>query len=147
MPRGALAQLADKKALTLTGAKKRAAAAAEEAVKHTENVVIVLVDDGGPLLSLQRLDDTLTGRIESVIQQAQTAVTFKRPSTALAEALVPKNRPPSLTSPGAMPVEGGVPIVVNETVIGAIGVSGVTAQQEGQLAKAGADALPKILGQ
>jgi glc operon protein GlcG len=135
------------KGLTLTVAKKLAAAAEEEAVKNTWNVVIVIVDDGGHLRSLQRLDDTMTGSIEIVIQKAQTAVTFKRPSKALEEALVTHNRTPILTLPGAMPVEGGVPIVINETVIGAIGVSSVTAQQDGQIAKAGADALAKILGQ
>jgi glc operon protein GlcG len=72
---------------------------------------------------------------------------FKRSSKALAEALVANNRTPVRTLPGALPIEGGLPIVVNENVIGAIGVSGVTAQQEGQSAKAGVDALPQILGQ
>ena len=57
------------------------------------------------------------------------------------------NRTPILKLPGAIPIERGLPIVVNEKVIGAIGVSGVTSQQDGQIAKAGADALPKILGQ
>jgi glc operon protein GlcG len=120
------------KGLTLTVAKTLAAAAEEEAVKNTWNVVIVMVDDGGPLRSLQRLDDTMTGSIEIVIQQAQTAVTCTRPSKALEEALVTKHRTPILTLPGAMPVEGGVPIVVNETVMGAIGVSGVTARTRWQ---------------
>jgi hypothetical protein len=71
---------------------------------------------------------------------------FKRPSKALAEALVANNRTPVRTLPGAIPMEGGLPIVVNENVIGAIGVSGVTAQQDGQMAQAGVDALPQILG-
>ena len=57
------------------------------------------------------------------------------------------HRTPILKLPGAMPIEGGLPIVVNENVIGAIGVSGVTAQQDGQSAQAGVDALPQILGQ
>ena len=125
----ASARLTDKNALILTVAKKLAAAVEEEAVEHTWNGVIVLVD-GGPLRSLQ---------------QAQTAVTCQRPSKALEEALVTQNRPPILTLPGAMPVEGGVPMLVNETVMGAMGVSGVTVQQEGQRAKAGADALAQIL--
>ena len=143
----ALAQLADKKALTLAVAKKLATAAEEEAVKNKWNVVIVIVDDGGHLLYLQRLDETQTGSIEVAIQKAQTAVNFKRPSKALEDALVTNNRTPILKLPGAIPVEGGVPILFNEKVIGAIGVSGVTSQQDGQIAKAGADALPKILGQ
>ena len=140
------AQLADKKVITLAVAKKLAAAAEEEAVKNKWNVVIAIVDDGGHLLYLQRLDETQTGSIEVAIQKAQTAVNFKRPSKALEDALVTNNRTPILKLP-AMPVEGGLPIVVNDKVIGAIGVSGVTAQQDGPIAKAGADALPKILGQ
>jgi uncharacterized protein GlcG (DUF336 family) len=142
----ALAQLADKKVLTLAVAKKIAAAAEEEAVKNKWNVVIAVVDDGGNLLYLQRLDDTQIGSIEVAIQKAQTSVNFKRPSKALEEALVTNNRTPILKLPGAIPIEGGLPIVVSEKVIGAIGVSGVTAQQDGQIAKAGVDALPKILG-
>jgi glc operon protein GlcG len=105
------------------------------------------VDDGGPLRSLQRLDDTMTESIEIVIEKAQTALTFKRPSKALEEALVTKNRTPILKLPGTIPIEGGVPIIVNETVIGVISVSGVTPQQEGQITKTGADTLAKILGQ
>ena len=57
------------------------------------------------------------------------------------------NRTPVLKLPGTLPIEGGLPIIVNEKVIGAIGVSGMTSQQDGQMAKAGVDALPKILGQ
>jgi uncharacterized protein GlcG (DUF336 family) len=105
------------------------------------------VDDGGNLLYLHRLDETQIGSIEVAIQKAQTAVHFKRPSKALAEARVANNRTPVLKLPGAIPIEGGLPIVVNEKVIRAIGVSGVTAQPDGQIAKAGVDALPKILGQ
>jgi uncharacterized protein GlcG (DUF336 family) len=141
------AQLADKKVITLAVAKKLAAAAEEEAVKNKWNVVIVIVDDGGNLLYLQRLDETQIGSIEVAIQKAQTAVNFKRPSKALEEALVTNNRTTILKLPGAIPIEGGLPIVVNDKVIGAIGVSGVTSQLDGQIAKAGADALPKILGQ
>ena len=105
------------------------------------------MDDGGHLLALQRLDETQTGSIESAIQQAQTAGNVTRPSTALAETLVTQNRTPVLTRPRAIPIEGGWPIGVNETVLGAIGVSGMTSQQDGQIATAGGAALPKILGQ
>ena len=141
------ADLATKKTMTLAAAKKIAAAAEAEAVKNKWNVVIVIVDDGGNLLYLQRLDETQLGSIEVAIQKAQTAVNFKRPSKAFEEALVTNNRTPILKLPGAIPIEGGLPIIVSDKVIGAIGVSGVTAQQDGQIAKAGADALPKILGQ
>ena len=72
---------------------------------------------------------------------------FTRPSKALEETLVAHTRIPVRTLSGALPMEGGLPMVVNENVIGAIGVSGVTAQQDGQMPKAGVDALPPILGQ
>jgi uncharacterized protein GlcG (DUF336 family) len=143
----AVAQLPDKKVLTLAGAKQLAAAAAEEAVKNKWNVVIAIVDDGGSLIYLERLDDTQIGSIEVAIQKAQSAVNFKRPTKMLEEALVEKNRTPILKLPGGIPIEGGLPVVVNDKVIGAIGVSGVTAPQDGQIAKAGVDALPKVLGQ
>jgi uncharacterized protein GlcG (DUF336 family) len=83
----AVAQLPDKKVLTLAGAKQLAAAAAEEAVKNKWNVVIAIVDDGGSLIYLERLDDTQIGSIEVAIQKAQSAVNFKRPTKMLEEAL------------------------------------------------------------
>jgi uncharacterized protein GlcG (DUF336 family) len=141
----ASAQLKDTKALTLDVAKKVAAAAAEEAVKNKWNVVIAIVDAGGSLVYLERLDETQIGSIEVAIQKARGAVYFKRPTKVLEDALV-GGRTPILMLPGAMPIEGGLPIVVDNQVIGGIGVSGVTAQQDGQIGKAGVDALPKILG-
>jgi uncharacterized protein GlcG (DUF336 family) len=140
-----LAQLKDKKALSLDVAKKMAAAAAEEATKNKWNVVIAVVDEGGSLVYLERLDDTQIGSIEIAIQKAKTAVSFRRPTKVLEDALM-GGRTVILGLPGVTPIEGGVPIAVDEKVIGAIGVSGVTAQQDGQIAKAGVDALPKILG-
>jgi uncharacterized protein GlcG (DUF336 family) len=142
----ASAQLMDKKGLTLEAAKKIAAAAEEEAVKNKWTVVIAIVDEGGNLVYLQRLDETQIGSIEVAIQKAKTAVSFKRPSKALEDAVLTGGRTVVLSLPGALPIEGGVPLVVNDKVIGAIGVSGVTAQQDGQIAKAGVDALAKLLG-
>ena len=139
------AQLMDKKALTLEAAKKLAAAAEEEAVKNKWTVVIAIVDDGGNLIYLERLDDTQIGSIEVAMQKAKTAAKFKRPTKALEDA-VAGGRTVVLSLPGALPIEGGLPLTVDGKVIGAIGVSGVTAQQDGQIAKAGVDALPKILG-
>jgi uncharacterized protein GlcG (DUF336 family) len=141
----AWAQLADKKALTLTVAKQIAAAAAAEAEKNNWNVVIAIVDDGGHLVYLERRDETQTGSIEVALQKARTAASFKRPTKVLEDALM-GGRTVLLSLPGAMPIEGGVPIALDNKVLGAIGVSGVTAQQDGQIAKAGVDTLPKILG-
>ena len=141
----AWAQLTDKKALTLTVAKQIAAAAAAEAETNKWNVVIAIVDDGGYLVYLERRDETQIGSIEVAIQKAKTAASFKRPTKALDDALT-GGRMAILTLPGALPIEGGVPITLDGKVLGAIGVSGVTAQQDGQIATAGVDALPKILG-
>jgi glc operon protein GlcG len=142
----ASAQLMDKKGLTLEAAKKVAAAAEEEAVKNKWAVVIAIVDEGGNLVYLQRLDETQIGSIEVAIQKAKTSVNFKRPSKALEDAVITGGRTVVLSLPGALPIEGGVPILVDGKLIGAIGVSGVTAQQDGQIAKAGMDALAKVLG-
>jgi glc operon protein GlcG len=141
----ASAQLMDKKALSLEVAKKIAVAAEEEAVKNKWSVAIVIVDDGGHLVYLQRIDETQIGSIEVAIQKAKSAVNYKRPTKVFEEA-VTGGRNVVLVLPGAIPIEGGLPLTLDGKVIGAIGVSGVTAQQDGQIAKAGVDALPKILG-
>lgn len=142
----ASAQLMDKKALSLEVAKKVAAAAEAEAVKNNWKVIIAIMDDGGHLVYLERLDEAQLGSIDVAIQKAHTAVSFKRPTKALEDAVITGGRTVILSLPRAMPIEGGLPLIVDDKVIGAIGVSGVTAQQDGQIAKAGVDALPKILG-
>ena len=141
----AAAELVTKKALTLEVAKQIAAAAEAEAARNKWTMVIAIVDDGGHLLYLERMDETQIGSVEVATQKAQTAVRFKRPSKALEDA-VAGGRNAVLRLPGAIPVEGGVPIAVDGKIIGAIGVSGATSQQDGQVAKAGVDALAKILG-
>jgi uncharacterized protein GlcG (DUF336 family) len=134
---GAAAQLADKKSLTLEAAKKLAAAAEAEAQKNKWNVVIVVVDDGGHLLYLQRMDGAQTGSIDVAIRKAQTAMSFKRPTKVFEDAIAGGRN--ALIALGALPLEGGLPISAGGQVIGAMGVSGVTAQQDGQIAKAGVD--------
>ncbi len=138
--------LATKKALTLKVAKEIAAASSRFAQKNQWNVVISIVDDGGHLIYFERMDGVQTGSIEVAIRKAKTAAAFKRP-TRLFEEDVAKGRTALVALPGGMPFEGGVPVTVGNEVIGAIGISGMTAQQDGQIAQAGADALPKILGQ
>jgi uncharacterized protein GlcG (DUF336 family) len=132
------AQLADKKAITLSAAKKMVAAAEAEATKNQWNVVIAVVDDGGHLIYLQRMDGTQTGSIDVAIGKAQTAMAFKRPTKVFDD--LAKTRP-SIISLGAMLLEGGVPIKAGDQVIGAMGVSGVTSQQDAQIAEAGVAAL------
>lgn len=136
----AAAQLADKKVLTLDGAKKVAAAAEAEAKKNNWNVVIAVVDDGGNLIYLQRIDGTQTGSIDVAIQKARTAQAFKRPTKVFEDAIA-GGRNALLALHGALPLEGGVPIVVGGQLVGAIGVSGAKSTEDGQVAKAGADSL------
>ena len=138
------ANLATKKALTLQVVKAIAAAAEAHARKNSWNVVIAILDDGGHLLYLQRMDGVQIGSVEVARRKAEAAVKFKRPSKAFADGS--KSRPALLVLPGGMPFEGGLPIVHDGEVLGAIGVSGVTAEQDGLIAKAGVDALPRILG-
>jgi glc operon protein GlcG len=133
------AQLADKKALTLEAAKKIAVAAEAEAKKNSWNVVIAIVDDGGHLIYLQRMDGTQTGSVDVAIKKAQTAINFKRPTKVFEDA-VAGGRQVILALHGALPIEGGVPVTVGGQIIGAIGVSGVKSTEDGQIAKAGADA-------
>ena len=136
----AAAQLADKKVLTLDGAKKVAAAAEAEAKKNNWNMVIAVVDDGGNLIYLQRIDGTQTGSIEVAIQKARTAQAFKRPTKVFEDAIA-GGRNALLALHGALPLEGGVPIMVGGQLVGAIGVSGAKSTEDGQVAKVGADSL------
>jgi uncharacterized protein GlcG (DUF336 family) len=133
------AQLADKKVLNLDGAKKIAAAAEAEAVKNKWNVVIAVVDDGGHLLYLQRMDGTQTGSIDVAIGKARTAMAFKRPTKVFDE--LAKTRPSIVTLGEATLLEGGVPVKIGDQVVGAVGVSGVTSVQDAQIADAGIAAL------
>ena len=137
----ASAQLTDKKALTLVAAKKMAAAAEAEAVKNSWRMVIAVVDDGGHLIYLQRADEALAGSIEVAIQKAKSAAMFRRPTKAFEDA-VAGGRNALLGLTGAVPIEGGVPIMLDGHLLGAVGVSGGSAPQDGQVAKAGVDALP-----
>ena len=136
----ASAQLADKKVLTLDGAKKVAAAAEAEARKNNWNVVIAVVDDGGHLLYLQRTDGTQTGSIDVAIQKARTAQAFKRPTKVFEDAIA-GGRNALIALHGALPLEGGLPIMVGGQLVGAIGVSGVKSTEDGQIAKSGVDSL------
>lgn len=140
MPDPAAAQFADKKALTLAAAKHIATAAEAEATKNNWRVVIAIVDDGGHLVYLERIDETQTGSIDIAIGKAQTAAGLKR-STKLIEDAVAGGRTALLGLRGITPLQGGLPILVGGKLVGAVGVSGVTSQQDEQVAKAGIDAL------
>lgn len=139
------AQLLNKKVLTLSVAKKVAAAGEEFARKNKWNVAIAILDDGANLLYFQRMNGVQIGSIEVSLRKAESAIKFKRPSKAFSDAVA--GRPQLISLPGAFAFEGGVPLVHQDEVIGAIGVSGVTAEQDGMIARAGASALARILGQ
>lgn len=133
-------QPATKRVLTLSLAKKIAAAAEAEALKRGSTVVIAVVDDGGYLLVLERLDDTQVASVDVGIAKARTAAIFRRPSKVF-EDQVRDGRVAALGLPGAAPLQGGVPIVFDGKVIGAIGVSGNTPQEDEDIAKVGAAAI------
>lgn len=130
------ADFATRKALTLETAKKMAAAAEAEAIKNKWPVVVAIVDEGGHLIYLQRMDETQIASVEIAPQKARTAVLYKRPTKAMEDA-VAGGRNVVMTLPGALPVEGGLPITVDGRIIGAIGVSGVQSAQDAQVARAG----------
>jgi glc operon protein GlcG len=134
----AQAQLPTKQVLTLDTAKKIAAAAEAEAKKRGATVVIAVVDDGGYLLVLERLDDTQVASVDVGIAKARTAAIFRRPSKVF-EDQVKSGRIAALALPGAVALQGGVPIIVDAKVIGAIGVSGNSPQEDEDIAKAGAE--------
>ncbi len=133
----AKADLPAKKVLTLEVVKKIAIAAEAEAKKRGATVVIVVVDDGGHILLLERLDDTQVASVEVGIGKARTAAIFRRPSKVF-EDQVREGRVAALALPGATPLQGGIPITFEGKVIGAIGVSGNTPQEDEDIAKVGA---------
>ena len=134
--------MASKPVLTLEDAKRIAAAADVEAQGNSWRVVIAVVDDGGHLLYLQRGHDTQFGSVETAIQKARAAAAFQRPTKASEDAVL-SGRLIHLALPGVIPAEGGVPLEVNEFVVGGLGVSGVRSFQDGQIAAAGVAALSK----
>jgi glc operon protein GlcG len=125
-----------KNALTLADAKAIAAAAEAEALANDWNVTIAVLDDGGNLLYLQRLDGAPLGSIVVSQEKARTALLFKRPTKAF-EEMIGNGRTVMLTLPGATPIEGGLPLLNQNVIIGAIGVSGVQSSEDAQIAGAG----------
>ena len=127
-----------------TAAKVMAAAEAE-AKKNNWNVVISILDSAGQIVMLHRLDNTQYGSIEVAIGKATTAWKLRRPTKVLQDALAQGGLGLRFLTiyPGAVLIDGGILIVADGKIIGAIGVSGVTSEQDAQIAKAGADALGK----
>ncbi len=136
----ARAQLIEKKTISLAAAKKMAAAAEAEAIKNNWTMVISVLDDGGNLVDLERMDGTQLGSIEVSQGKARTALQFKRPSKVFQD-LVDKDQPHLVTLDHVTAVQGGLPIMMDGKVIGAIGASGGTSAQDEQCAQAGLNTL------
>jgi glc operon protein GlcG len=136
------AQTIDKRSLSLYGAQRVIAAARAEAVaRNAPGGVIAVVDDGGNLVALERLDGTFAAGAAVSIGKARTAALFKRP-TRVFEELINKGRPAMTALDDFTPLQGGVPIEVDGVIVGGVGVSGAaSARQDEELAMAGAAAL------
>ena len=128
--------------VNLEQAKRIAAAALAEAQKNKWRVATAIVDNHGFLVYFEKMDDTQTAGVEVAIEKARTAAMYRRPTKVMEDA-INKGRVSALAFPGATPIEGGIPITADGRVIGAVGVSGVNADQDAQVAQAGLNALAK----
>jgi len=127
--------------ITLDAAKKVMVAAEAEATKNNWAMAIAILDSTGHIVMLHRFDNTQYGSIPVAEDKARTALDFRRPSKVFEDLIAQGGIGlRTLALRGAAPLEGGLPIIVDGKVVGAIGVSGATSQQDGQVAKAGADA-------
>ncbi len=135
-----------KKTLTLEAARVVMAACEAEALRGNWRVVIAVVDDGGHTVLLERLDGAQISSVETAVEKARAAVAWKRPTRLLEEA-VNNGRTAFLSITQGMAVlQGGVPIEVDGTIVGAVGVSGVKASDDELVALAGINALRAALG-
>lgn len=141
------AQVAEKRTLTLDGARRIIAASLAEAHKvRAPGAVVAIVDDGGNLIALERLDNTFAAGANISIGKARTAALFKRPTKAF-EDIIGKGRTSMVALNDFTPLQGGVPIVHDGQILGGVGVSGAaSAQQDEQLALAGAEAAQGFFG-
>src|SRR5947209_1660546 len=128
--------------ISLENAKKAAAPALAEAEKNHWNMAVAIVDPSGNLVYYEKMDNTQLGSANVAIDKARSAALFKRPTKALQDALAAGGDGLRLLRvQGAVPVEGGIPLIMEGKIVGAIGVSGVTSAQDNQCAKAGADTV------
>ncbi|MFL6574142.1 MAG: GlcG/HbpS family heme-binding protein [Burkholderiales bacterium] len=126
--------------LTLEDCKRMSAAAEAEARKNNWNVCVAIVDDGGHLLHLFRMDGATPANSRIAIEKGRTAAETRR-STAMWEERIKSGRTAMLKMPGITPVQGGLPIVIDGECIGAVGVSGVQSHEDEQICQAGLAAL------
>lgn len=123
-------------------AKKAAAAALAEAAKNHWNMAAAVVDPNGTLVYYEKMDNTQLGSANVAVDKARSAALYKRPTKAFQDALASGGAGLRVMAlQGAVPVEGGVPIIADGKIIGAIGVSGANSDQDGQCAVAGAGVI------
>ena len=134
------AQLVTRKTVSLELAKKLAAASETQAIKDNLTVVISIVDDGGNLVYVERMDGAQLGSIEISLKKAKTALSFKRPTKSYQDRIAEGSNA-IIALQNILPFEGGVPLVVDGELVGAIGVSGGTSQQDGVIANAAVEYL------
>jgi glc operon protein GlcG len=128
--------------VSVENAKKAAATALAEARKGNWNMAVAVVDTGGILVYYEKMDNTQIGSADIAIEKARTAVRFKRPSKAFQDLVASGGAGLRvLRLPGAVPLEGGIPLMINGQMVGAIGVSGDSGDHDGLCATAGAATL------
>lgn len=141
---GAFAQMPNPygEAISLADAKKVAGPALAEAAKNKWNMAVAIVDWSGNLVYYEKMDGTQIGSANLALDKARSAALYKRPTKTFQEALAAGGDGLRvLRVPGGVPIEGGLPLLINGKIAGAIGVSGGTSAQDGQCAKAGADVV------
>jgi glc operon protein GlcG len=128
--------------ISLESAKKAAAAAFAEARKNNWNMAIAVVDGGGDLVYFEKMDATQTGSVNVALAKARSSAMFKRPTKVFQDAVAGGGAGLRILGlEGAVPVDGGLPIIMDGKMVGAIGVSGAAGDQDAMCAKAGVDAL------
>jgi uncharacterized protein GlcG (DUF336 family) len=128
--------------INLETAKKIATSAIAEARKNNWTMAVAITDTGGSLVYFEKMDGTQTGSVRVAIGKSRSAVLFKRPTKVFQDVVAAGGEGVRyLVLEGAVPIEGGLPLLMDGKIVGAIGVSGGTSQQDGVAAKAGADTL------
>lgn len=125
--------------ISVDNAKKAAAAALAEAVKNHWTMAVAIVDPSGVLVYYEKMDNTQIGSADVAIEKARSAARFKRPTKAFQDGLAQGGAGLRILGlSGAVPVEGGIPLIADGKIIGAIGLSGDTSDHDGQCATVGA---------
>jgi glc operon protein GlcG len=133
----------EKKVLSLAAANRLVAAATEEARSRGLGVVVVVVDDAGNIIQLSRMDTAQVASVNVGIGKARTAAIYRRPSRVFEEQ-IRNGRVAALALADATPLQGGVPVLIDGKVVGAVGVSGDSPQADEEIAMAGAQALEAL---